>query len=198
MIWLLCLSLTPIPSSTAPLSLLFMTPPCFHSSKAPSSPQGLCTGCSLAYNGPPPNFPVTGSFLPFIPKYRVLRGRHHPKKPTNQSCSFTSLLHSLLSADHDWIFSCSSALFREGNGKPLQYSCLEIPRDGGAWWAAVYGVAQSRAQQKRLSSSSTCFVWVVVLLLLFVIPTSTPLKQAPSWTPAPKTQMDLQHLELEV
>ena len=33
---------------------------------------------------------------------------------------------------------------REGNGNPLQYSCLENPRDGGAWWAAVYGVAQSR------------------------------------------------------
>ena len=83
MIWPLCVSLTPTPSSTAPLSLLFMTPPCFRSSKAPSSPQGLCTGCSLAYNGPPPNFPVTGFFLPFIPKYRLLRGRHHPKKPTN-------------------------------------------------------------------------------------------------------------------
>ena len=32
----------------------------------------------------------------------------------------------------------------EGNGNPLQYSCLENPRDGGAWWAAVYGVAQSQ------------------------------------------------------
>ena len=32
----------------------------------------------------------------------------------------------------------------EGNGNPLQYSCLENPRDGGAWWAAVYGVTQSR------------------------------------------------------
>ena len=32
----------------------------------------------------------------------------------------------------------------EGNGNPLQYSCLENPRDGGAWWDAVYGVAQSR------------------------------------------------------
>jgi len=42
----------------------------------------------------------------------------------------------------------------EGNGNPLQYSCLENPRDGGAWWAAVYGVAQSRTQLKRLSSSS--------------------------------------------
>ena len=40
------------------------------------------------------------------------------------------------------------------NGNPLQCSCLENPRDGGAWWVAVYGVAQSRTQLKRLSSSS--------------------------------------------
>ena len=40
----------------------------------------------------------------------------------------------------------------EGNGNPLQCSCLENPRDGGAWWAAVYGVAQSRTRLKRLSS----------------------------------------------
>ena len=39
----------------------------------------------------------------------------------------------------------------EGNGNPLQYSCLENPRDDGAWWAAVYGVAQSRTRLKRLS-----------------------------------------------
>ena len=43
----------------------------------------------------------------------------------------------------------------EGNGKPLQYSCLENPRDRGAWWAAVYGVAQSWTWLKRLSSSSS-------------------------------------------
>ena len=42
----------------------------------------------------------------------------------------------------------------EGNGNPLHCSCLENPRDGGAWWAAVYGVAQSRTRLKRLSSSS--------------------------------------------
>ena len=42
----------------------------------------------------------------------------------------------------------------EGNGNPLQCSCLENPRDGGAWWAAVYGVTQSRTRLKRLSSSS--------------------------------------------
>ena len=43
----------------------------------------------------------------------------------------------------------------EGNGTPLQYSCLENPMDGGAWWAAVYGVAQSWTQLKQLSSSSS-------------------------------------------
>ena len=40
------------------------------------------------------------------------------------------------------------------NGNPLQCSCLENSRDGGAWWAAVYGVAQSRTRLKQLSSSS--------------------------------------------
>jgi len=43
----------------------------------------------------------------------------------------------------------------EGNGNPLQFSCLENPRDGGAWWAAVNGVAQSRTRLKWLSSSSS-------------------------------------------
>ena len=43
----------------------------------------------------------------------------------------------------------------EGNGNPLQRSCLENPRDGGAWWAAVFGVAQSRTLLKQLSSSSS-------------------------------------------
>ena len=49
-------------------------------------------------------------------------------------------------------FSLSS--IGEGNGNPLQYSCLENPRDGRAWWAAVCGVAQSRTRLKRLNSSS--------------------------------------------
>ena len=40
------------------------------------------------------------------------------------------------------------ARVQEGNGNPLQCSCLENPRDGGAWWAAVYGVAQSRTRLK--------------------------------------------------
>ena len=43
----------------------------------------------------------------------------------------------------------------EGNGNPLHFSCLENPRDRGAWWAAVYGVAQSQTLLKRLSSSNS-------------------------------------------
>ena len=46
-------------------------------------------------------------------------------------------------------------IITEGNGTPLQYSCLENPIDGGAWWAAVHGVAKSRTRLKRLSSSSS-------------------------------------------
>ena len=46
---------------------------------------------------------------------------------------------------------------REGNGTSLQYSCLENPMDGGAWWAAVYGVAQSWTRLKWLSNSSSKF-----------------------------------------
>ena len=51
-------------------------------------------------------------------------------------------------------FHFSLSCIGEGNGNPPQCSCLENPRDGGAWWAAVYGVAQSRTRLKRLSSSS--------------------------------------------
>ena len=54
---------------------------------------------------------------------------------------------------HDWATSLSH--IGEGNGNPLQCSCLENPRDGGAWWAAVYRVAQSRTRLKRLSKSSS-------------------------------------------
>ena len=52
-------------------------------------------------------------------------------------------------------FHFSFSCIGEGNGNPLQHSCLENPRDGGAWWAAVYGVAQSRTRLKQLSSSSS-------------------------------------------
>ena len=52
-------------------------------------------------------------------------------------------------------FHFSPSCIGEGNGNPLQYSCLENPRDMGASWAAVYGVTKSRTRLKRLSSSSS-------------------------------------------
>ena len=61
-------------------------------------------------------------------------------------------------------FQFSLSCFGEGNGNPLQCSCLENPRDGGAWWAAVCGVAQSRTRLKRLSSSSRAHYSLVHLL----------------------------------
>ena len=63
-----------------------------------------------------------------------------------------TLLSDFTSTFH---FHFSLSRIGEGNGNPLQCSCLENPRDSGAWWAAVYGVAQSRTWLKRLSSSSS-------------------------------------------
>ena len=59
-----------------------------------------------------------------------------------------------LRVGHDWATSLSLPCIGEGNGNPLQCSCLENPRDRGACWAAGYGVTQSRTRLKRLSSSS--------------------------------------------
>ena len=58
---------------------------------------------------------------------------------------------------HDWAtsFHFSLSCIGEGNGNPLQCSCLENPRDGGAWWAAVCEVTQSRTRLKWLSISSS-------------------------------------------
>ena len=71
-------------------------------------------------------------------------------------------------------FHFSLSCIGEGNGNPLQCSCLENPGDGGAWWAAVYEVAQSRTRLKRPSSSSSsravsiCFFFCSVSLNTFV------------------------------
>ena len=69
----------------------------------------------------------------------------------------------------EWLhFHFSLSCTGEGNGNPLQYSCLENPRDRGSWWAAVYGVTQSQTRLKRLSSSSSssssmyeCECWTI-------------------------------------
>ena len=55
-------------------------------------------------------------------------------------------------------FHFSLSCIGEGNGNPLQCSCLGNPRDGGAWWAAVYGVAQGQTRLKRLSSCSSSYM----------------------------------------
>ena len=67
----------------------------------------------------------------------------------------------LLRVGHDWATSLSLSCIGEGNGNPLYYSCLENPRDRGAWWAAIYGVAQSWTRLKRLSSSSSSSFWTL-------------------------------------
>ena len=75
--------------------------------------------------------------------------QHHSSKASIlQCCAFLIVQPSHL--HFHFSLSCTG----EENGNPLQCSCLENPRDGGAWWAAVYGVAQSWTRLKRLSSSS--------------------------------------------
>ena len=80
----------------------------------------------------------------------------------------TELLHFHFS------LSCTG----EGNGNPLQYSCLENPRDGGAWWAAVYGVTQSRTRLKRLSSSSSSRALQVVQVVKNLLANSGDIRDA--------------------
>ena len=70
---------------------------------------------------------------------------------------------------HDWVTSLSHfklSFTGEGNGNPLQCSCLENPRNEGAWWAAVYGVAQSRTWLKWLSSSGSSSSLEIACILL--------------------------------
>ena len=62
-------------------------------------------------------------------------------------------------------FHFSLSCIGEGNGNPLQCSCLENPRDGGAWWAATYGVAQSQTRLKRLSSMSSIHFTIYISTL---------------------------------
>ena len=62
-------------------------------------------------------------------------------------------------------FHFSLSCIGEGNDNPLQCSCLENPRDGGAWWAAIYGVTQSWTRLKRLSSVFVDDCSAVVILV---------------------------------
>ena len=83
-------------------------------------------------------------------QYSLLPGKSHRQRSL-VGCSPRGREESDMTERLHLPFSLSC--IGEGNGNPLQCSCLENPRDGGARWAAVYGVTQSRTRLKRLSSS---------------------------------------------
>ena len=82
----------------------------------------------------------------------------------------------------------------EGNGNPLQCSCLENPRDGGAWWAAIYGVAQSWTRPKRLSSSSVYLLIQNSLLLPLPLHPPSPKRCFKVRPSAPSSWPEIAHL----
>ena len=111
--------------------------------------------CPASFRTPRPNLSVTpGVFRRrrWHPTPVLLPGKSHGRRSLvgyspwgREELDTTERLH----------FHFSLSCIGEGNGNPLQCSCLENHRDGGAWWTAVYGVAQSRTRLKRLSSSSS-------------------------------------------
>ena len=88
--------------------------------------------------------------------------------------AWKAAVHGVAESDTtEWLhFHFSLSCIGEGNGNPLQCSCLENPRDSGAWWAAVYGVAQSRTQLKRPSSSSNRAILILLKLETCTIKTN--------------------------
>ena len=113
----------------------------------------------------------------------LLPGKSHGQRSL-EGCSPRGLEESDTTEQLHFHFSLSC--IGEGNGTPLQYSYVENPMDGGAWWAAVYGVAQSRTRLKRLSSSSwflqfksfEYYLWTFSFLhnLVLIIPMSSGIK----------------------
>ena len=83
--------------------------------------------------------------------YLVLQGTSPPSSPSPSFSDEVAIPCFNTSSPDYWPVVRQAG---EGNGNPLQYSCLKNPRDRGAWWAAVCGVAQSRTWLKRPSSSS--------------------------------------------
>ena len=88
----------------------------------------------------------------------LLPGKSHGRRSL-VGCSPWGLEESDTTERRHFHFSLSC--IGEGNGNPLQCSCLDNPRDGGAWWAAIYGVTQSRTRLKRLSSSTLLYGSIV-------------------------------------
>ena len=118
-------------------------------------------------------FRKTASVLTFIHIFRVSMRRQWQPTPVlllGKSHGWRSLVGCSTwgreeSDTIEWLHSqFSLSCLGEGNGNPLQCSCLENPRDGRAWWAAIYGVAQNRTRLKWLSSSSSSRVSISTLL----------------------------------
>ena len=106
-----------------------------------------CTACLPTWY-PTPFLTLTFR-VQWHPTPVLLPGKFHGRRSL-VGCS--SWGRAELDATERLHFHFSFSCIGEGNGNPLQCSCLENPRDNGAWWAAVYGVAQSRTRLKRLSS----------------------------------------------
>ena len=94
---------------------------------------------------------------------------HGVTRSQTRLSNFTIFFHSSI---HLFIMASFSLINGEGNGTPLQYSCLENPMDGGAWWAAVHGVIKSRtrlsdftftfhfhALEKEMATHSSVLAW---------------------------------------
>ena len=118
-----------------------------HSWTSPGCPRLCVPGCKFIWGRP-----VATMEKAMAPTPVLLPGKSHGWRSLvghspwgREESDKTQQLH----------FHFSLSCIGGGNGNPLQCSCLENPRDGGAWWAAVYGVAQSRTRLKRLSSSSS-------------------------------------------
>ena len=80
---------------------------------------------------------------------------YHLKNGNFNHTFLWSTLHRIVFIARSFTFQIRLDHLGEGNDNPLQYSCMENPRDGGGWWAAIYGVAQSQTWLKWLSSSSS-------------------------------------------
>ena len=85
----------------------------------------------------------------------------HFQKPMHNNFLYDYTGVKFLDLDYFYLYLTSLG---EGNGNPLQCSCLENPRDRGAWWAAIYGVAQSQTRLKWLSSSSSNITIFIIMI----------------------------------
>ena len=129
------------------------------SSFLPPSPSLLRPQCPLS--SPPPSLLLSLQFIQLRLLFSFLpadRAEFHVLdllscKTVFFTLSYISKAERKFGTVERLHFHFSLSCTGEGNGNPLPCSCLESPRDGGAWWAAIYGVAQSRTRLKRLGSS---------------------------------------------